>query len=371
MASGENPTRSLTLWLELICHDHGVNFHGGEQGCACGAMGSGKSTLCLKIAQEACYCPECNKKDLIEYALDTEKTRAKNVYVKPETVIYRAREYDHWTALLPENWRRSFPDRVARPKPLDVYVHVDDDFTFGYKDGNRVHAIPHLPPVRRYRNAYDLIQQMEEGHINVVYEPTNYTLNEFMYQVLEKKRMSKMERKKDTPIKSSVFWYELIHTLLKDKPHEYYTLAIDEFHDIAEMNPQQDMWHLQDVLAKAFLSLRKQNISLIASTHDHELIDYRITHRFGFWIWLIGSMPRASVSQVWPTSIPKLRIGKGWIEKKQSEFWKLEYGKIKHQPPIVHCLDVKDEKVKLEEYHEKPTDFDIIRVEELRGRLEV
>lgn len=337
--------RATNLFLNMIYHDHGVYHYGGTVSGIVGMMGSGKSTLFQQISQWARYIPDASKDSLINRLLSG---RTSKIRTEPETVIYRGRQYDHFSCLFPNNWMKSYPNYPYEPKPVNIYIHENDDLVFCYKGSDgKDYEIPHIPSVKTYGNAYDLCQKMDRGAINIVYEPTKYRIPEVLIEYLEQKSMERKMR--DMPVKPAVFWYELARVLLMEKADaDYYTIMIDEFHQVCPSDSQKDYWHLAAMFQEALLDFRKSNVSFFGSTHDTELVDYRIVHRIIWFIWLKGSTP-SKRSRVYAEAIAKLKKGEGWIEQIRGEYDRFEFNRIPGQPPLVHCIDINANKVRLEE----------------------
>jgi len=333
------------IWLNLLYHDDGVDHYGGNTCSLIGKMGSGKSTLIVQIAEYTRFCQHCSKEDYIDYMYGDPD---RDFHVIPqgfeETVIWRGRKYDYWNCLIPRNWNKSFPRYAFNAKNVILHKHVDDDLSFYHKVAGQEYNVPMLPEIYEYEKASDLFKNIEQGAINIVYEPQVYMLPPTLIKRLKAKRMESKtkEQYEDESVDVDyiqvpppVFWFEFVDHLLDKKGDEFYSLMMDEFHQVCPSNALGDMWHLIDWFAASFLDIRKNNVSLYVSTHSTTLVDWRILDRMGHFIWLPGSRTSRKNSMVYPHVITKLTKGQGIIEEAVKKFGIFNFSRINKQPPLV------------------------------------
>lgn len=312
------------LWQQLILHDDGVDGSpirsmvsapkGGKTGQIYGEMGSGKTTLLQQIAEQVRH-----------YDLESKN-------IKNEMVIYRGLQYDNWNCLLPDYASAWW----GHPKSFSLHVHQDDDLFF-FTQKHSVKTPLGVEPIPYSDNA-DLFSHLIDG-INVVYEPQQYTLSPVLVKRLKAKKLQKVSVSDDydeeegyvaTP--PPVWWFEFLEYFLEYKGDQFCTVILDEADEVFPANSSGDLWHLIDWFKNEVRHMRKNNASLIVAGHDYNLLDYRITGRMQYSVWLPGSIPNKK-SSVWKTSVRHLNLGEGIIER--SDFGRFTFPRITSQPPIV------------------------------------
>jgi hypothetical protein len=304
-------------------------------------MGTGKSTLMLQAAQQSRYVPDRSKKYLIQ-AMMSGNGHSQLLKTLPETVIWRGRINDYWNCLLPSNWNRSFPDYSFHPKPVIVWMHEADELIFTYVDDHKKERELRNVDVDIYSTANELNENIVEGAINVVYEPQTYTMTTEMIKKLKSRRLEEVDEedvkftKRFLDPSPPTFWFEFFGHMIKSKPYDFVTIIIDEFHQMVQARAAGNMWHLIDIFANNFTDLRRNNISLLFTTHQTSFIDYRIADRLAKWIWLPGSKLSGAYSMIYsPGIVSRQPIGQAIIEERLQEFGKFEFSRIPKQPPLL------------------------------------
>lgn len=335
-----SPIIGAKLWQELHYHDDGILDKGGESCGVVGKMGTGKSTILLQLAQLARYIPDYSKRQLVAELMSGAKITDYTTY--PETVIWRGRVNDYWNCLIPKNWDRSFPNAIFNPKPLSLFVHEDDDLEFFHSDyGGVEYSVPYLPKIQTYYNADDMISKIREGHINVIYEPQTYIIDKSLIKKLKARTLEESETTSKRPRAAfkdpspPIWWFEFIGKLIINKPVNFLTLILDEFHQIAAARSEKQMWKLIDIFANSFVDLRRNNITVIFATHQTSFVDWRIYDRLAKWIWLPGAAPTPKQSMVYIPVIAKQKLGEMIIEERLSEFGSVQFSRIPRQPPLL------------------------------------
>ena len=327
-------TRMITA--EVTLHDDGVEGIGGSPALVVGFMGSGKSTLLAQLSQQMCHLKDQTREEFFRSGC--------HGTVYPETVLWRGQQFDHWNALLPHNWERSFPGWRGI-KPVRVHVNCDDNLKFTQKN-EKTKQFQELEGIynvlKYYRNSEDLIKNVLPGGINIVYEPQEFMPGEKLISDLNARKMVKNddnpERKagKYLTVEPHIFWFELTAYLLEHKaPDEFYTLVLDESHELFPYGATGDHWHLISYFVDSIIHTRKNNVSLLCAIHDVNLMDFRVRDRMKYFYWLPGSVPIKRVSRVYPDVVSKLELGEVIMELKRKDFSGDRFQRIKDQPPVV------------------------------------
>lgn len=339
---------------EVQIHDDGIMNFGGISALTTGPMGCGKTTYMIETAQAVAYMPDGLSKD----------EHNKDIPLNPETVVWRGRKYDYWNSMIASNWLRSFPQsHVARH--VCVHVHKDDplDFFELAEPRREVDFDGVELSFLEYKNAKDLYSNLVKGETNVVYEPTEYFLQndvveELIKQTLEDLRLARLKRKnrgkKKTPedvdidadkgiqAPSSVFWYEFLETIMEiKKREEFFSIFIDEAHQVAKMNPPGELYHLGNWLANSMIDFRRNNVSLFLASHDAQLLDYRIVDRVLYFFWMPGARVYPRISRIKQPLVDTLVKGEVLPELSRQKFGKIKFGPIPYQPPVVYAEGLK------------------------------
>lgn len=320
--------RAMKLWNNLLVHDDGVCGVGGQFVNLVGPFGKGKSTLLMQAAQYVRH---------LDYTLSKETARRKK-FVKeyPETVIMRGLSDDHWNCLIPKNWKNSFPE-YGKPKPLVIHIHTDDAYEFYEISIEKKRKINSELNIKKYNKVEELFDNIRMGAINVVYEPSDYYLTPNTLRKLNQSKLKEYdesELSKKIPAQPQIFWFEFIEFICSETQGAFVTIIIDEFHLVAPAYMQGDLFHMVTWLTHKIIHMRKKNISMMISTHDENLIDYRIKERIMTKIWFKGAVPKNSMIVL--SLLRHLEdIGQAIIEERNIEFGKFEFNRIPKQPPVV------------------------------------
>ena len=320
------------LWDNLLIHDDGICGTGGQFCNLIGAFGHGKSTLLMQTAQLVRSLPYGVTKPELR-RMDPEDRV--NIPTYPETVLMRGMSDDHWNSLVPRNWRNSFPN-YGKPKPLLVHVHKNDDYNFTEVTPGHRHKLNYDLVIKHYDDCESLLDNVKIGAVNVIYEPSEYYLSTDMLKRLAQFKLQPVtDVKKDNILAPTAsWWFEMCDTLLTETEGQPVTIILDEMHSVTPAYPSGDLFHIIGNFAKSLIHFRKNNISLFGSTHDENLLDYRVKERLPMRIWFPGSLPKNSMVQ-----LKLLRglndVGQAVIEEKNIEFGILEFDRIPNQPPIL------------------------------------
>lgn len=294
-----------------------------------GKMGSGKSTMLLQIAECTCHAPK---------GMNRYQASKKNLLI-PETVIWRGRGFDHWNVMIPERWNKSFPKSYA--KPLRVFLHIDSDYRFIENYGELTYCLNDDLDIRRYESPEDIYPNLLEGGINVIYEPSEYMIppeivNEILADKL--KALFPLGECPATPAPSPVWWFEFVRYLLQNKKkYEYFTIEMDEAHEVIPAYAKGDHWHLVDKFgSRTVIEMRKKNITFIPATHGLNLLDFRTNQRANYFLWFRGSKTHSGYSRIKQSLMSSLpENGVFFIEDSLSEFGYITFDRIPKQPPLI------------------------------------
>ena len=290
------------LTTELTVHN---NDFGGVTAVVYGSKGSGKTTLFLTLAQTMqCY-------------------NTLNGNLEFETSVWRGGDEDYWTWLPYDRTR--------------VFIHRDNIDTVSFKcDENLTeYDRSQLPQIIVYKNNKDLYSKLLRGCINVVYEPTTYTLTDRLKKMIQKRGVAGDELFKKKEVDSIIWWFEFIDWLRINKSLEHISVFIDEADQLLPVSPSGARWHLNLWFKDIMRALRKRNISLFLACHGYTDIDGRIRPKVMYRIYMKGACA-PSESLIWKTAPITLPQGKYYIER-DAWGW-ARFNKIDEQPRVLVTL---------------------------------
>lgn len=338
------------LMRDVRVHDDGVEAFGGISNMVTGPMGCGKTTLMIQLAGAVGSLPS---------GISKEEYSGQGI-LKPETVIWRGRRYDYWNSLVPWNWKESYPmSPLARE--VRIHHHKGDtlDFFERYEEPEPIEFNGNGLSIRAYDTPDDLFNALVPGGINVVYEPNTYYLDPEVVRQITKKtledlrlaRLKRVNKKGRTKVEatepveapSSAFWFELIEYIMKTKrQNEFYSMFIDESHQVAPEKVPGEMWHLVGWLSNSIIDMRRNNVSLFLTTHDLKLVDYRVVDRMLYFTWMPGARIYKRISQINPYTPARLVKGEFLIEgMNPMQFGLGTFNAIPNQPPVVYTEGLK------------------------------
>jgi hypothetical protein len=300
------------LTTELTVHN---NDFGGVTAVVYGSKGSGKTTLFLTLCQTVqCYNHINNQLEL-------------------ETSIWRGGDEDYWTWLPYERTR--------------VFIHRDDIDTVSFKCDEDLSEYDRsqLPQIIVYKNNKDLYAKLLRGGINVIYEPTTYTLTDRLKKMIQKRGVTGDDLFKNKTVDSIIWWFEFIDWLRINKSLEHISVFIDEADQLLPVSPSGARWHLNLWFKDIMRALRKRNISLYMACHGYTDIDGRIRPKVMYRIYMKGACA-PSESLIMKTAPITLPQGKYYIER-DAWGW-ARFNKIDEQPRVLVVLkqDVDDTAMK-------------------------
>jgi hypothetical protein len=197
-----------------------------------------------------------------------------------------------------------------------------------------------LPPIIVYKNNKDLYSKLLRGGINVIYEPTTYTLTDRLKKMIQKRGVAGDELFKKKEVDSIIWWFEFVDWLRINKNLEHISVFIDEADQLLPVSPSGARWHLNLWFKDIMRALRKRNISLFLACHGYTDIDGRIRPKVMYRIYMKGACS-PSESLIWKTAPITLPQGKYYIER-DAWGW-ARFNKIDEQPRVLVVLKEDDD----------------------------
>jgi len=320
-------TEGKKIWDQILLHDDGMVGYGGTRTFGVGGQGSGKTTINTKFARLTYYVEGISKKDFFKAIAETEDLEGMlgdlSKIVHPETTIWRGREFDSWNVLAPKQFKVSYPDE--RYRPLRVHIHKGSGLEF-FEQNETTGELKEIKEldVKEYKRVDELYSNLVDGGNNIIYPPIHHYMSTRLKQSINTKRnVSHTERKYLKPdenylVERDIFLFEIFEYLyranIEGEKRRWFTAIIDESHDLFRSNSTDIYWHIIDCMVDVLVDTRKHNLSLACMTHGLNLIDYRILERASHFIWLKGSKPGGSYSQIEQSLIRGLQTGQGVVE---------------------------------------------------------
>ena len=236
------------LLRQLYARDYS---RGAIQTIIVGDKGKGKSTLGMKFALKGIK--------LRDTVIWRGRFRDIWVYLKPEQVVLFFHEQDK-----PAVWK-------SRPTSRDA-----ENVTSRWE-------------VRTYSSARDLLDKLEDGRINVVYEPTFYAVPQ------ELKEKWGLNGDIDV-VEGILWWFELFDALTTRIDARWFTIVFDEMHDLAPSGSSGAAWKFIERGQNYFSEMRDRYISFHGITHSLDLLDFRILRKFSWFIYVNGATPHPQSS---------------------------------------------------------------------------
>jgi len=239
-----------------------------------GSKGSGKTTFLLTLAQTInCENP---------FSHNEEK----------ETILWRGRSNDYW------NW---LPKEMVR-----IFIHKADFDRAVFKN-DTLDVIPReeLPPMEPYTSIRQLYSRLRIGKVNVVYEPTTYTVSERIKKMIQKRGITGDELFKSNEVDPVIFWFELMDWLVHNKNPQFVSIIFDEADELFPASPGGARWHLNLWAKDVIKDLRRRRISLFMACHGYQDLDGRIKPKIQYKVWMKGSvtMPESLVNRQAPVML--------------------------------------------------------------------
>jgi len=275
-----------------------------------GSKGSGKTTYLLTLAQTICCENPFTKQE------------------EKETILWRGRSNDYWNWIPKEN--------------VQLFIHKADFDKAVFKD-DLLNVMPRseLPPMEAYTSIRQLYSRLRAGKINVVYEPTTYTVSERIKKMIQKRGITGDELFKSSEVDPVIFWFEMMDWLVHNKNPKFISIIFDEADELFPASPGGARWHLNLWAKDVIKDLRRRRISLFMACHGYQDLDGRIKPKIQYKVWMKGSvtMPESLVNRRAPMM---LEPGVYYIER---DGWGMHsFSKIEEKTIVLGYLNGEDER---------------------------
>ncbi|MHB1708709.1 MAG: HNH endonuclease [Thermoplasmataceae archaeon] len=210
---------------------------------------------------------------------------------KGHTVIWRSKDVDSWTIF-------------AHRAPVNVIVPYDSySFSIESRDGENI-EMPENISVVRIPRPDDAAENLIHGAVNVICVNTSSPSSESAWW--------------------TIFADRLVHTA-----KGWTSFFFDEINDVFVSKPTGDQWVTQDRFKNVFASFRKKRIHFRASAHIFHDVDYNISYKFRYNIYLRGSvlLPKKRTALRYPALISQLDDFQGILDDAAS-FVVFDYEKM-------------------------------------------
>jgi hypothetical protein len=225
---------------------------------------------------------------------------------------------------------------------VQVFIHKKDLKTTVFKnDVLKVLSKDELPPIEAYTSIRKLYGRLREGKINVVFEPTSYTITDRIREMIQRRGVSSEELFKSNKVDPVIFWFEFMGWLVANKNPKFLTIIYDEADEVFPNSPSGGRWHLNLWAKDIMRDLRRRGISLLMASHGYNDIDGRLLSKIQYKIYMKGATT-PSFSIVNHKAPIMLEPGTYYIER---DGWGLHgFNKIKEQSIVLTYLQGDREK---------------------------
>nr|WP_013087934.1 p12-10p [Pyrococcus sp. 12/1]ADF80217.1 p12-10p [Pyrococcus sp. 12/1] len=223
---------------------------GGRLALITAPQGAGKTTLLLKLAE---------------------------ALMGNEYVIWRGRDLAQFHRL--PDWR----------KKVKIFAHKHDELTFYKLEHGSEYAEEIQIKVHKYETPEDILKQLEKDKLNVIFEPSFYSISEELALEVLRRSGLRINKKQLSEMKSAYFWFEFLYRLLLRPDRRWISILIDEIDDTFPETPTGLQWKLQAWVKDIAKDLRKAFITLIGTTHTNTHVDWKIRSKMQARIYLSGA----------------------------------------------------------------------------------
>lgn len=173
---------------------------------------------------------------------------------------------------------------------VQVFVHKRDYKNVVFKnDVLEVLDKKDLPPIEPYTSIRKLYGRLREGKVNVIYEPTTYTITERIKNMIQRRGVSSEELFKTNQVDPVIFWFEMMGWLVANKNPKFLSIVYDEADELFPNSPSGGRWHLNLWAKDIMRDLRRRGISIYMASHGYQDIDARIMPKIQYKIYMKGS----------------------------------------------------------------------------------
>lgn len=342
------------LMTECVIHDSEEVGFGGQSIMTVGDMGTGKTTLMMRILQRVSHL-DSQSVSKAEY-LAVHKLRIKKEqallesgrhYTRaelndqlpklpckevPETILYTGREFDYWHNFLERNIWGEF----KTPKPVLLHLPKGEEFHFIVPFQGKLRDLNTEGIHKEYRDVKDLLGNLQEGAINVWYPPAEFY---FSSDILEDSDIKKAGERIEGAVNPAWMNFDLIYHCMQYRYHKFITWFADEIHSILPGSSADLEWHVLDWFSrKVDPELRRCHVSSIGTTHSCSLVDSRHMQRAQWYIWTGGAVPNKKYSSVVAGAALKGYAGHCIIERKGVKFGQFDYERLHGQLPKIRVI---------------------------------
>jgi len=126
-------------------------------------------------------------------------------------------------------------------------------------------------------------------------------------------------------------WFNFISSvLLMRRDVRWVSLYMDEVEKFVPANVEGNRWRMNLAFANALAEFRKNFISFYCAAQDYGDVDYRVTNKLNFKVYLRNARVPKAHSMVYPQVPRHLNMGEAVIEG-MGEFTKHTFTKLQHQ----------------------------------------
>ena len=266
MPSELNISNAQKYLQEIRVHDI---ESGGRFVSISGMKGCGKTNLMLLWSHQMCFIHPATKE------------------VTKETVLWRARpSLDYWNYYLDPSfeWENDSLKREVR-----VHYRTEDKLSFMLETGEL-----YIPPkniLSPYSSVVDLFENILPGAINVIYEPGEYSPSKAFRDIITARGFYGDNVWDNRTIDPTIFWIEFFAFLMQAKKAGFYTIVMDEADEVFPQHPRDLRYACQLYFKDLTRDLRKHNITYLLSFHTWGDLDWEITSKIMYKVWMRGARP--------------------------------------------------------------------------------
>lgn len=353
------------LMTECVIHDSEEAGFGGQSIMTVGDMGTGKTTLMLRILQRVSHLDSQSiskteylavhklrikkEQNLLESGRQYSKAELNSLLPQmpckeiPETVLYSGREFDYWHNFLEKNIWSEFKN----PKPLLLHLPKGEEFHFIVPFQGKLKDLNTEGICKEYQDTKELLGNLQEGAINVWYPPSKYSFSD---DILEEPEIRKAGERATGNLNPKLMNFDLIYHCMQYRYQKHLTWFADEIHSIIPGTASDLEWHVLDWFSRSIdPELRRCHISSIGTTHSCSLVDARHMQRATWYIWTGGAAPNKKYSRVLDGAALKCYAGHCIIERKGVKFGQFDYDRLHGQLPKIRVIRGGLEKANIKE----------------------
>jgi hypothetical protein len=230
----KNISNGERLVTDILHHTRNM---GGSSVFVYGKKGCGKTTLLLTLA-----------KNIVNENIVNE-----SVDLKMETILWNGNSSCEWN---------KFPKERAT-----IFIHEKNDSVI--KIGEKELCGIELPDIIKYKTVGDLYKKLKRNHINVIYEPSIYIMNNKIKNIIIDRYSIVNKSIFDNYNDTSVFWIELIDYMRKYNKSEFMSYFMDNGESLLALDQLNNQkWYMRLFFKDIMRELRRRHISLYVSCNS-------------------------------------------------------------------------------------------------------